>query len=86
MIELLGKQHHKEVFDCGNEQLTRYLNQQASQDVSRKLAACFVLTEARTSTIIGYYTLSSNSISLSSLPEQIQKNYRRVISQFPLPF
>jgi hypothetical protein len=73
MIELLDKRHNRSVFDCGNETLNKYLKNQASQDVKRKLSACFVLSEKETNIIKGYYTLSNNTIQLSSLPEEIKR-------------
>ena len=73
MIELLDKKHNRKDFDCGKELLNSYLKNQAGQDVKRKLSACFVLTEKETNNIKGYYTLSNNSIPLSSFPEYIQK-------------
>ena len=75
MIELLDKKHNRKDFDCGKELLNNYLKNQAGQDVKRKLTACFVLAEEETNNIKGYYTLSSNSIPLSSFPEQIQKKF-----------
>lgn len=39
----------------------------------KKLSVCFVLFESKTNKIQGYYTLSNNSIPLSSFPEQIKK-------------
>jgi GNAT superfamily N-acetyltransferase len=73
MIELLDKKHRREDFDCGNEILNNYLKNQAGQDIKRKLCVCFVLSEREKNTIQGYYTLSNNSIPLSSFSEEIQK-------------
>lgn len=73
MIELLDKKHNRIDFDCGKEFLNNYLKNQAGQDVKRKLSACFVLAENETNIIQGFYTLSNNSIPLSSFPEQIRK-------------
>ena len=73
MIEPLHTKHHKADFDCGNEQLNHYLKAQASQDMKRKLSACFVYTENESNHIKGYYTLSTNSIPVSSFSAQIQK-------------
>ncbi|NVO12322.1 MAG: GNAT family N-acetyltransferase [Bacteroidales bacterium] len=73
MTELLDKKHNRNNFDCGKELLNSYLKNQAGQDIKRKLSACFVLAERGTNNIQGYYTLSNNSISLSSFPEQIKK-------------
>lgn len=73
MIELLDKKHNRNNFDCGKELLNNYLKNQAGQDIKRKLSACFVFAEKETNCIQGYYTLSNNSISLSSFPEPIRK-------------
>ena len=83
MIELLDKKHHRESFDCGKELLNNYLKTQAGQDIKRKLAACFVLSENGTNHIQGYYTLSNNSIPLSSFPEQIQKRLLKSYTSIP---
>lgn len=83
MIELLDKKHNRKNFDCGIESLNVYLKLQAGQDVKRKLAACFVLSENQTHTILGYYTLSNNSIPLSSFPEQIRKKFPKTYTSIP---
>lgn len=82
MIELLDKKHNREDFDCGKELLNNYLKTQAGQDIKRKLSACFVLTENETN-IQGYYTLSNNSIPLSSFPEHIQKKLPKSYNAIP---
>ena len=83
MIELLDKKHNRKDFDCGKELLNDYLKNQASQDVKRKLSACFVLTENETRVIQGYYTLSNNSIPLSSFSEQIRKKLPNSYKSIP---
>ncbi len=82
MIQLLDKKHHREEFDCEKDLLNNYLKTQAGQDIKRKLSACFVLSENET-TIQGYYTLSNNSIPLSSFPEQIQKKLPKSYNSIP---
>lgn len=83
MIELLDKKHNRDDFDCGKELLNNYLKNQAGQDIKRKLSACFVLAESTSDQIQGYYTLSNNSIPLSSLPEHIQKKLPRSYISIP---
>lgn len=83
MIELLDKKHNRKDFDCGKELLNNYLKNQAGQDVKRKLSACFVLAENETKFIQGYYTLSNNSIPLSSFSEQIQKKLPKSYTSVP---
>lgn len=83
MIELLKKIHNKNNFDCGNELLNNYLKMQAGQDIRRKLCACFVLPDKETNNIIGFYTLSNNSIPLSSFSKDIQKTLPHTYSSIP---
>lgn len=71
-IELLSKAHNRKDFLCEEESLTKYIRSQVSQDIKRKLAACFVLTE-NDSVILGYYTLSTESIEREEVPEHHRK-------------
>ncbi len=68
IIPLSGT-HDRASFICGVEPLDRYLRQQASQDVRRRIATCFVVVEAATGTLAGYYTLAATSVLLRELPE-----------------
>lgn len=68
----LRKEHRKDTFSCGHPPLDRYLKEQASQDMKRKLAVCFVLTESN-EIVKGYYTLSNGAIPKNQVPEEIQK-------------
>lgn len=83
MIELLDKKHNRKDFDCGKDLLDNYLKNQAGQDIKRKLSACFVLAEKETNCIQGYYTLSNNSIPLSSFPEQIKRKLPQSYKSIP---
>jgi len=71
--EPLNSRHKKSDFSCGKEMLNNYLHEQASQDIKRKLSACFVINDAETNVIKGYYTLSNNSIPLEVIPIEIRK-------------
>lgn len=83
VIELLDKKHNRNNFDCGKELLNNYLKNQAGQDIKRKLSVCFVLSENETNNIQGFFTLSNNSIPLSSFPKKIQKKLTRVYTSVP---
>ncbi len=65
----------RQSFDCGNEFLTRYFHQQATQDIRRRVAFCFVATDAEG--IIGYYTLASATVSLRDLADEHKKKLPR---------
>lgn len=69
-ITLLDPSTHDRLgFDCGVEVLNRYLGQRAMQDVRRRAAGCWVLVEmANPSRVLGYYTLSSDSVEAEELP------------------
>lgn len=83
MIELLDKKHNTNEFDCRKELLNNYLKTQAGQDIRRKLSACFVLADKETDCIQGYYTLSNNSIPLSSFPEPIKRKLPQSYNSIP---
>ena len=75
-IEPLGDQHDRAAFSCGVEVLDRYLQRQAGQDVSRRVAAAFVITPDG-KTIAGFYTLSAHLVNLADLPESVAKRLPR---------
>lgn len=64
------------VFTSGSEVLDRYLREQVSQDVRRRVAACFVAL-ADGQRIAGYYTLASASVLLADLPAATAKKLPR---------
>jgi predicted GNAT family N-acyltransferase len=72
-IEILKRSHKKDNFDCGNEILNGYIKKQAKQDVQRDLSACYVLVETGSEEVIGYYTLSANSIGRDVFPADLVK-------------
>jgi predicted GNAT family N-acyltransferase len=73
--------HERSSFDCGVELLTRYLQEQASQDMKRKACGCWVLvSEDNPEVILGYYTLSPEGVEhedLPNLPKAISKKLPR---------
>lgn len=81
--EVLNKSHVCDDFSCGEEMLDNYLKRQASQDVRKKLAACFVLTVKETNVIKGYYTLSNNSIPQELIPEDLRKHFPKSYHSIP---
>lgn len=59
----------RKAFCSGAEPLDRYLREQITQDVRRRVAACFVaLTTEPVPRLVGYYTLASASLLLADLP------------------
>ena len=77
VIEPLGA-HDRSAFACGIATLDRYLREQASQDVKRLMASCFVAVDtATTNRIVGYYTLAATSVHAKNLPPDILKRLPR---------
>lgn len=73
ITHLLASKDKKSDFDCGKEMLNGYIRKQASQDIKRRITACFVLTD-KYDVVKGYYTLSSSSIPRNQLASEfIQK-------------
>jgi ribosomal protein S18 acetylase RimI-like enzyme len=79
VIEPLGT-HDRSAFSCGSAPLDRYLREQASQDIRRLIASCFVAVDTATDTIAGYYTLAATSVQSSDLPPDILKRLPRYSS------
>jgi GNAT superfamily N-acetyltransferase len=74
----LAKHHDRKAFACGVTELDEYLQQRASQDMRRRVAAVFVMVpEEDPSRSAGYYTLSSASVVLDQLPAEIVKKLPR---------
>lgn len=72
----LDSTHNRNAFDSGSAPLNRYLREQVTQDVRRRVTACFVALNADHQ-IAGYYTLASASVLLSDLPAAIAKRLPR---------
>jgi predicted GNAT family N-acyltransferase len=78
VISILDKTHNRKNFECEEKSLTNYILNQVSQDVKKRLAICFVATE-EDNNVIGYYTLTSESLGRELIPEKylkkVPKNY-----------
>ncbi|NMG54275.1 GNAT family N-acetyltransferase [Aromatoleum aromaticum] len=72
----LDAAHDRAAFNSDSEPLDRYLREQVTQDVRRRVTACFVaLADGRR--IAGYYTLASASLLLADLPARMAKKLPR---------
>lgn len=75
-VASLNVAHDRTVFNSGSERLDRYFREQVTQDVRRRVAACFVVLNDK-QRIAGYYTLASTSILLADLPTTTAKKLPR---------
>ncbi len=75
-IALLDAEQDRAAFHSNSEPLNRYLREQVTQDIRRRVAACFVAL-ADGQRIAGYYTLASASLPLADLPASTGKKLPR---------
>ena len=72
-VEVLGPGHARDTFSYGVEVLDQYLLSQASQDVRRRLSACYVALKVASGRLAGYYTLAAGRVPLNDLPPELTK-------------
>ena len=69
-------------FHCNVDALDNYIHKQAGQDIKRSISRVFVAEQPGNSKkVMGYYSLSTLSIELSQLPE----NLARKLPRHPIP-
>ncbi|MDD5389021.1 MAG: GNAT family N-acetyltransferase [Gallionellaceae bacterium] len=68
--------HDRTLFSSGSGPLDSYFQKQVTQDIRRRVTACFVALTCE-QRIAGYYTLASASLLLSDLPASIGKKLPR---------
>lgn len=79
-MEPLAAVHERAAFASGAESLDTYFRSHVTQDIRRRLTACFVAVEIATGHVVGYYTLASSSIPLPDLADAV----RRKLPRYPL--
>lgn len=79
IIARLAASHDRKAFNCGVEDMNRYLWEQARQDAEKGLSRTFVnLTEDRVR-IVGYYTLALGFLAFENIPSE------KRLSRYPAP-
>lgn len=70
LIEPLTREHNRKSFDCGDEEVTRFLREKAMQDHERDLSRTMVLVDEKESPkrIIGYHTLVMTQVKQEEIP------------------
>ena len=76
-LEVLRAEHDRKVFSCGVESVDRYFREQVTQDIRRRVSACYVAVDAETSSIAGYYTLAAGGVPLVEVPAPLAKRLSR---------
>ena len=70
LIEPLTREHDRKSFECGDEEVTRFLREKAMQDHERDLSRTMVLIDEKESPkrIIGYHTLVMMQVKQEEIP------------------
>lgn len=77
VFEPLGPHHRRADFACGTPELDDYLRKRAGQDIKRNVARVFVAIVPGTGEIAGYYTLSTFTIALDQIPDDLARTLPR---------
>lgn len=75
-IDRLGEHQGRAAFDSGMPALDSYLCAQASQDVGRRVASCYVMLDG-TGLVVGFDTLAAASVVPGGLPDDIVRRLPR---------
>lgn len=76
-VSPFNKEFDRAEFRCGVDELDTYLKRQLSQEVRKNTAAAFILHEAESFSILGYYTLSAFSVELKAVPDDLRNKLPR---------
>lgn len=75
--EGISKQHNRDSFDCGNNQLNEFLKHHARKNHENNSAKTFLAIDNADGRILGFYSLSPVSIIHASVPSQVTKGLAR---------
>lgn len=67
-FEKLTREHNREKFDCGDQDLNRYIQKFARQNAKSDLGETYVLTN-KSKDILGFYTISTASLEFDAYPQ-----------------
>ena len=76
--EPISRTHDRKSFDCGNEDLNKYLRQYARQNHVSGGAKTFVaVSPSDPSRVLGFYTISPGAMDFSQAPPELTKKLGR---------
>ncbi|HXR30425.1 MAG TPA: GNAT family N-acetyltransferase [Solirubrobacterales bacterium] len=82
-VEPLAPHHRVDHFECGREQLDRWLRAYAGQGQRRGTARTFIVCRQGETDVVGYYTLVASQIEQREATGEVQ---RGTSTHFPIPF
>lgn len=74
IVAPLNDSHDRSQFDCGELSLNNYLRQYASQHQRKGFGRTYVVTDADSAAIKGYYTITSGSVAFDLVPESVPRH------------
>ena len=77
ILEPLAPSHDRSGFKSGVEPLDRYFSTQVTQDIRRRVSACFVAVERASGTVAGFYTIAASSVPLLDIATATAKKLPR---------
>jgi len=80
-VEALARKHDRSDFDCGRDSLNNFLKRHAAQNARKDISRTYVCLPDDSDVVIGYYTLSSGSVSFKALPTDVGRRLPR----YPVP-
>lgn len=81
-VEPLEPHHDVDRFECGREQLDRWLRAYAGQGQRRDTARTFVVCRQGETDVVGYYTLVSSQVAQDEATTEVQSGTSQ---HFPIP-
>ena len=78
-IEKLRREHVVDSFDCGKEDLNRFLNRQAWNNQQAHSAQTYVLVKDLA--VVGYYSLAASAVGHDEATERV----KRGLARHPIP-
>jgi GNAT superfamily N-acetyltransferase len=80
VIEPVSRQHNRKLFDCGDDEINRFLREQALQDHEKDMSRTMVLidNEADPTRIVGYHTLAMRQVRQEDIPKDKPKIKRTI--------
>jgi GNAT superfamily N-acetyltransferase len=81
-VEPLGPRHNVDRFECGREQLDRWLRAYAGQGQRRDTARTFVVCRRRETDVVGYYTLVASQVEQGKATSEVKSETSK---HFPIP-
>ena len=79
VIEKLRREHSLDTFDCGKDELNRFLKRQAWNNQQSHSAQTYVL--AKELSVLGYYSLAAGSVRREDATERVKKG----LARHPIP-